>query len=69
MLIAVLVLLLEIDKVVNIVLYNYGLVFSYDWAEPYWLMFRISFVLVIIAAILISVVELPHPVFEEKTDY
>ena len=68
MLIAVVVLLLEIDKLINGVLYYYGLVFSYDWAHPYWLMFRVSLVLIVIAIILLSAVELPHPAFEEKTE-
>jgi hypothetical protein len=69
MLVGVLVLLLEIDKLVNGTLYNYGLVFSYDWAQPYWLMFRVSLVLIVVAIILISIVELPHPAFEERNEY
>jgi hypothetical protein len=67
MLIGTVVLLLEIDKLVNGVLYDYGLVFSYDWAHPYWLMFRLSLVLIVIAVILITAVELPHPAFQEET--
>jgi hypothetical protein len=68
MLIAAVALLLEIDKLVNSTLYNYGLVFSYDWAQPYWLMFRVSLVLIVVAIVLISVVELPYPAFEERTE-
>jgi hypothetical protein len=68
MLVATVVLLFEIDKLVNGTLYGYGLVFSYDWAQPYWLMFRLSLVLIVVAVILISVVELPYPAFEEKTE-
>jgi hypothetical protein len=68
MLIAVVVLLLEIDKLVNGTLYGYGLVFSYDWAQTYWLLFRVSLVLIVVAVILISLVELPHPAFEEGTE-
>jgi hypothetical protein len=67
MLVAAVVLLLEIDKLVNNTLYGYGLVFSYDWANPYWLMFRLCLVLIVAAVVLISVVELPHPAFEEET--
>jgi hypothetical protein len=67
MLVAAVVLLLEIDKLVNDALYGYGLVFSYDWANPYWLMFRLCLVLIVAAVVLISVVELPHPAFEEET--
>jgi hypothetical protein len=66
MLIAAVVLLLEIDKLVNGVLYNYGLVFSYEWAEPYWLMFRLCLILIIVAIVLISLVELPRPAFQEE---
>lgn len=68
MLVATVVLLLEIDKLVNGTLYGYGLVFSYDWAQPYWLMFRLSLALIVVAVILISLVELPYPAFEEKTE-
>jgi hypothetical protein len=39
-LIIVVAVLLEIDKLINGTLYDYGLVFSNDWAQPYWLMFR-----------------------------
>jgi hypothetical protein len=65
-LIGAVVLLLEIDKLINGTLYNYGLDFSYDWAQPYWLMFRVTLVLIVVAVILISVVELPYPAFEDK---
>lgn len=68
MLIAVVVLLLEIDKLVNDTLYGYGLLFSYDWAQSYWLYFRLSLVFIVVAIILISVVELPYPAFQEKTE-
>lgn len=68
MLIAVVVLLLEIDKLVNGTLYGYGLVFSYDWAQSYWLVFRLSLVFIVVAIILISVVELPYPAFQEKSE-
>ena len=66
LLVGALVLLLEIDKLVNGTLYNYGLKFSNDWAQPYWLMFRLSLVLIVVAVILITVVELPHPAFEDR---
>ena len=67
MLIAAVVLLLELDKLVNVTLYDYNLAFSYEWAQPYWLMFRLSLVLIVVAIILISAVELPHPAFQEET--
>ena len=66
MLIAAVVLLLH--RLVNDTLYSYGLVFSYDWAAPYWMFFRITVVLIVIAIVLISLVELPHPAFEDRTD-
>jgi len=68
MLIGAVALLLEIDKLINGTLYGFGLVFSYDWAQPYWLMFRVTLVLIVVAVILISLVELPHPAFEESTE-
>jgi hypothetical protein len=68
MLIAAVMFLLEIDKLVNGTLYWYGLVFSYDWAQPYWLLFRVTIALIIVAVVLISLVELPHPAFQETTE-
>jgi hypothetical protein len=68
MLIVAVVLLLEIDKIVNVTLYSYGLVFSDGWAQPYWLMFRVTLALIVVAIILISVVELPYPAFEDRPE-
>jgi len=65
MLFIVVILMLQIDKLVNGTLYGYGLVFSDDWAQPYWLMFRVSVALIAIAVILTSVVEIPYPAFQE----
>ena len=58
-------LLLQIDQLVNGTLYSYGLVFSSDWAQPYWLLMRVSLALIVVAVFLISVVELPRPAFQE----
>ena len=66
MLVVAVMLLLQIDKLVNGTLYGYGLVFSYNWAQPYWLMFRVTLVLTVVAIILISLMELPHPAFEKR---
>ena len=66
-LIAVVALILEVDQIINVTLYNYGLVFSNDWAQPYWLMLRVALVLIVASIIIISVMELPSPAFEEKT--
>jgi hypothetical protein len=56
---------IQIDKLVNSTLYNYGLVFSDAWAQPYWLMLRVCMVVIVAAIFLISVVELPYPAFED----
>jgi hypothetical protein len=65
-LIVALVLLLQVDKLVNSALYGYGLTFSIEWAEPYWAMLRSSLILIVVAIIVISIVELPYPSFENK---
>ena len=65
MLIAAVVFLLELDQLVNGTLYWHGLIFSYEWAESYWLFFRATIILIIAAVFLISLVELPHPAFED----
>jgi len=65
MLFIVVILLLQIDQLVNGTLYSYGLIFSSDWAQPYWLLLRVSLALIVVAILLISVVELPHPAFQE----
>ena len=65
MLFIAVILLLQIDQLVNSTLYSYGLVFSNDWAQPYWMFLRVGLVLIVVAIFLISVVELPNPAFEE----
>ncbi len=65
MLLVAVILLLQIEQLVNGTLYSYGLVFSSDWAQPYWLLLRVSLALIVVAVLLISVVELPHPAFQE----
>jgi hypothetical protein len=39
-----------LDKIVHGTLYDYGLQFSYEWANPYWAMLRIVQVLLIMNA-------------------
>ena len=68
MLCVALVLITQIDKLVNETLYGFGLQFSLDWAQPYWLMLRVSMVSIVAAIFLISVVELPVPAFQEKRE-
>jgi hypothetical protein len=65
-LIVALILLLQIDKLINSTLYRYGLTFSTGWAEPYWAMLRSSLILIVIAIIVISIVELPYPSFGNR---
>jgi uncharacterized Zn-finger protein len=37
-------LLIKIDGIVHGTLYNYGLRFDYEWAQPYWDLLRFAFV-------------------------
>jgi formate hydrogenlyase subunit 4 len=68
MLVSAIALLLQIDKLINGTLYDYGLVFSDDWAQPYWLMLRITLFLIVIVIVILSIIELPYPAFEETTE-
>lgn len=45
-LVFVVLMLLRLDWIVNDVLYGYGLVFSVEWAVPYWVALRVAFGLV-----------------------
>ncbi len=40
--IAVAVLLLQVDRIVNVSLYSFGLQFDYEWATPYWTFLRLG---------------------------
>jgi len=40
--IAVAMLIFEVDGIVNVSLYNYGLQFNYEWATPYWTFLRLA---------------------------
>ena len=68
MLCVAIVMIVQIDKLINSTLYSFGLVFNGSWAQPYWLMLRASMILIVAAIILISVVELPYPAFQEKAE-
>jgi uncharacterized membrane protein len=65
-LIVALVLMLQIDTLVNTTLYNYGLTFNAAWAGPYWAMLRSSLVLIVVAIIMISMLELAFASFESE---
>jgi len=47
------VLVFFIDTIVHQVLYQYGLQFSYEWANPYWMYLRISLTLLFVVTIAI----------------
>ncbi len=36
------VLLFQLDRVINVSLYEYGLQFNYEWATPYWTFLRLA---------------------------
>jgi len=55
-LVLAMLLLLQLDWIVNNTLYNYRLVFSLDWAVPYWTFFRISLGLLVFAVSAVTVV-------------
>ncbi len=62
------VLLLQLDNLINGTLYNYGLEFSVEWAQPYWLLLRVSLVLIIVGFLiflLLSAVEFSDLDFQE----
>jgi len=40
-----------LDKIVHGTLYNYNLKFSYDWANPYWMLLRIVLAMIVLAAV------------------
>jgi len=67
MLSVVLILLFYVDKLVNHTLYAYGLVFSIEWAEPYWIMIRISMALIVLVILILSILDLPYPLLRKES--
>jgi hypothetical protein len=61
-----LLLIYYIDQMINGTLYYFGLILDNGWAQPYFLLSRISVILIIAAIFMISSVELPISVFKEK---
>ena len=43
--VSIVYLLMSVDQIVHQTLYQFGLEFSYDWANRYWMLLRISLVL------------------------
>lgn len=66
MLIVTVFLLLQIDRIVHGTLYDYGLQFSPNWAEPYWIMLQTSLWLIIASTMIISVVEFVYYSHEDE---
>jgi hypothetical protein len=61
-----LVLIYYIDQMVNGALYYFGLISDQGWLQPYFLLSRISIILIIAAIIMISSVLLPISALKEK---
>jgi hypothetical protein len=57
-----------LDQVVNGTLYSYGLQFSYDWANPYWTLLRITLALLAVCAVatMINAIPILRPSSKEK---
>jgi hypothetical protein len=48
----VLILLVRIDNIIHSDLYNFGLQYDFTWAGPYWVIFRLIYVCMVIPAAL-----------------
>lgn len=66
LLFAALILIYQIDQMINGTLYYYGLIFNNGWAQPYYLLSRLSVTAIIIALFMISSVELPIDALKDK---
>jgi len=49
-------MLLYLDWIVNHTLYRYGLGFSFDWAVPYWMAFRMTLLLIGLTIVAVTVI-------------
>ena len=61
-----LILIYYIDQMVNGTLYYFGLISDSGWLQPYFLLSRISVILIIAAIIMMSSVELPISALKEE---
>jgi len=61
-----LILICYVDQMINGTLYYFGLIFDNGWAQPYFLLSRLSGVLIIAAILMISSVELPFSALKEN---
>jgi len=61
-----LILIYYVDQMVNGTLYYFGLISDKGWLQPYFILSRISVILIIAAIIMISSVVLPISALKEK---
>jgi len=66
-LISALITLFFLDKLVNELLYNYGLVFSLDWAGPYWVMMWTSMAIIVIVIVIFTILEILYPLLRKES--
>jgi len=67
MLLTALVMIYYIDQMVNGTLYYFGLFFDVGWMQPYFLFSRLFVIVVIVAIVVVSLVELPISASKEKS--
>ena len=60
-----LLLMYNIDQMVNGTLYYFGLIADLGWQQPYYLLSRLSVILIIASIFLFSAVELPISAFKD----
>ena len=61
-----LILMFSLDQMVNGTLYYFGLISNVGWQQPYFLLFRLSVILIIAAIFVFSLVELPISAFKDE---
>jgi hypothetical protein len=59
-------MLLAINQIVNVTLYDYGLQYSLDWSNPYVLYLDLAILLVIIDVFLVGIVEIAYPALKSE---
>ena len=62
----VLILMYYIDQIINGTLYYYGLIADIGWQQPFYVLFRLSVILIIAAIFSITSVELPISAFKDE---
>jgi heme/copper-type cytochrome/quinol oxidase subunit 3 len=62
-----LIMIYYVDQMINGTLYYFGLIFDAGWAQPYFLLSRLTVILIIAAILVISSVELPISALKERT--